>query len=63
MIFAWPDCHRSIQEEKYGGDDNNADDENEPSEIWGKKKANKRAPVRVAWYFCIIPWLRRWFAT
>jgi hypothetical protein len=19
--------------------------------------------VRVAWYFCIIPWLRRWFAT
>jgi hypothetical protein len=19
--------------------------------------------VRVAWYFCIIPWLKRWFAT
>jgi hypothetical protein len=48
---------------KDGGDDNNADDENEPSEIRGKKKkANRGAPVRVAWYFCIIPRLRRWFA-
>jgi hypothetical protein len=46
-----------------GGDDNNADDENEPGEIRGKKKANRGAPVRVAWYFCIISWLRRWFAT
>jgi hypothetical protein len=46
------------------GDDNNADDENEPDEIRGKKKkANTGAPVRVAWYFCIIPQLRRWFAT
>jgi hypothetical protein len=52
-----------VQEEKDGGDDNNADDENEPSEIRGKKKANRGAPVRVAWYFCIIPQLRRWFAT
>jgi hypothetical protein len=25
--------------------------------------ANRGAPVRVAWYFCIIPQLRRWFAT
>jgi hypothetical protein len=25
--------------------------------------ANRGAPVRVAWYFCIIPRLRRWFAT
>jgi hypothetical protein len=49
---------------KNGGDDNNVDDENEPGEIKGKKKkANRRAPVRVAWYFCIIPRLRRWFAT
>jgi hypothetical protein len=49
---------------KDGGDDNNADDENEPDEIRGKKKmANRGAPVRVAWYFCIIPWLKRWFAT
>jgi hypothetical protein len=33
-------------------------------EIRGKKKkANRGAPVRVAWYFCIIPHLRRWFAT
>jgi hypothetical protein len=48
---------------KDGGDDNNADDENEPGEIRGKKKANRGAPVRVAWYFCIIPWLKRWFAT
>jgi hypothetical protein len=49
---------------KDGGDDNNADDENESGEIRGKKKkANTSAPVRVAWYFCIIPRLRRWFAT
>jgi hypothetical protein len=34
-----------------GGDDNNADDENEPDEIRGKKKkANRGAPMRVAWY-------------
>jgi hypothetical protein len=52
------------QEEKDDGDDNNADDENEPGEIRGKKKkANRGAPVRVAWYFCIIPRLRKWFAT
>jgi hypothetical protein len=50
--------------EKNGGDDNNADDENEPYEIRGKKKkANRGAPVRVAWYFCIIPRLKRWFTT
>jgi hypothetical protein len=49
---------------KDGGDDNNVDDENEPDEIRDKKKkANRGAPVRVAWYFCIIPRLRRWFAT
>jgi hypothetical protein len=46
-----------------GGDDNNADDENDLGEIRGKKKANRGATVRVAWYFCIIPQLRRWFAT
>jgi hypothetical protein len=41
------------------GDDNNADDENEPSEIRGKKKkANRGALMRVAWYFCIIPRLK-----
>jgi hypothetical protein len=46
------------------GDDNNANDENEPGEIKGKKKkAIRGAPVWVAWYFCIIPRLRRWFAT
>jgi hypothetical protein len=34
---------------KYGGDDSNADDENQPSEIIGnKKKANRGAPERVA---------------
>jgi hypothetical protein len=49
---------------KDGGDDNNVDDENDPGEIRGKKKkANRGAPVRVAWYFCIIPRLRRWFPT
>jgi hypothetical protein len=48
---------------KDGGDDNNGDDENEPGEIRGKKKANIGPPVRVAWCFCIIPRLRRWFAT
>jgi hypothetical protein len=49
---------------KDGGDDNNDDDENEPGEIRGKKKkANRGASVRVAWHFCIIPRLRRWFAT
>jgi hypothetical protein len=46
------------------GDDNNADDENEPVEIRGKKKkVNRGAPMKVTWYFCIIPRLRRWFAT
>jgi hypothetical protein len=49
---------------KDGGDDNNVDDKNEPVEIRGKKKkANRGAPMRVVWYFCIIPRLRRWFAT
>jgi hypothetical protein len=33
-----------------GGDDNNADYENESGEIRGKKKANKGAPVRVLHY-------------
>jgi hypothetical protein len=33
-------------------------------EIRGKKmKANKGAPKRLTWYFCIILQLRRWFAT
>jgi hypothetical protein len=54
----------STREKKDGGDDNNADDENEPSEIRGKKKKAKRgAPVRVAWYFCIISCLRKCFTT
>jgi hypothetical protein len=49
---------------KEGGDDNNGNDENEPGEIRGKKKkANRGSPVRVACYFCIIPRLKRWFAT
>jgi hypothetical protein len=49
---------------KDGGDDNNADDEDEPCEIRGKKKkATRGAPVRVAWYLCIIPRLKRWFTT
>jgi hypothetical protein len=59
-----PKCgYDRYKRKKDGGDDNNADDENEPGEIRGKKKANRGAPVRVAWYFCIIPRLRRWFAT
>jgi hypothetical protein len=60
-----PKCgYDRYKRKKDGGDDNNADDENEPGEIRGKKKkANKGAPVRVAWYFCIIPRLIRWFAT
>jgi FtsZ-interacting cell division protein YlmF len=28
-----------------------------------KMMKKKGAPVRVPWYFCIIPRLRRWFAT
>jgi hypothetical protein len=57
-VFDW------YKRKKDGGDDNIADDENEPGEIRGKKKkANRGAPVRVAWYFCIIPRLRRWFTT
>jgi hypothetical protein len=56
-------CDR-YNRKKNGGDDNNADDDNEPVDIrCKKKKANRGAPVRVAWYFCIIPRLRRWFAT
>jgi hypothetical protein len=60
-----PKCvYDRYKRKKDGGDDNNADDENEPGKIRGKKKkANRGAPVRVAWYFCIIPRLRRWFAT
>jgi hypothetical protein len=39
-------------------------DENEPVEIRGKKKkVNRGAPMKVTWYFCIIPRVRRWFAT
>jgi hypothetical protein len=61
-------CPRCVyyryKREKDGGDDNNVDDKNEPGMIRGKKKkANRGAPVRVAWYFCIIPRRRRWFAT
>jgi hypothetical protein len=59
-----PKCgYDRYKRKKDGDDDNNADDENEPDEISGKKKkANSGAPVRVAWYFCIIPRLKRWFA-
>jgi hypothetical protein len=61
----YPKCgYDWFKRKKDGGDDNNTDDENEPGEIIGKnKKANRGAPVRVAWYFCIILRLRRWFAT
>jgi hypothetical protein len=59
-----PKCgYDRYKRKKNGGDDNNADDKNEPGEIKGKKKkANRGAPVRVSCYFCIIPQLRRWFA-
>jgi hypothetical protein len=60
-----PKCgYDRYKRKKDGADDNNADYENEPCEIRGKKKkANIGAPVRVAWYFCIIPRLKRWFVT
>jgi predicted nucleic acid-binding Zn-ribbon protein len=59
-----PKCgYDRYKRKKDGRDDNNADDENKPNENRGKKKASRGAPVRVAWYFCIIPRLRRWFAT
>jgi hypothetical protein len=60
-----PKCgYDRYKRKKDGGDDNNADDENEPGKIRGKKKkANRGAPMRVACYFCIIPRLRRWFTT
>jgi hypothetical protein len=60
-----PNCgYDRYKRKNDGGDDNNVDDKNEPGEIRGKKKkANRGAPVRVAWYFYIIPQLRRWFAT
>jgi hypothetical protein len=55
-----PKCgYDRYKRKKDGGDDNDADDENEPGEIRGKKKANRWAPVRVACYFCTIPRLRR----
>jgi len=44
------------------GGDNNAEDGNEPEEIRGRK-GNRGGPVRVAWYFPIIPRLKRMFAT
>jgi hypothetical protein len=45
-----PKCgYDRYKRKKDGGDDNNADDKNEPDEIRGKKKkANRGAPVRVA---------------
>jgi hypothetical protein len=45
-----PKCgYDRYKRKKDGGDDNNADDENKPGEIRGKKKkANRGAPVRVA---------------
>ena len=43
--------------------DNNVDDGDEPVKIRDKKKVNRGGPVRVAWYFCIIPRLKRMFAT
>jgi hypothetical protein len=60
-----PNCgYDRYKRKNDGGDDNNVDDKNEPGEFRGKKKkANRGAPVRVAWYFYIIPQLRRWFAT
>jgi Zn ribbon nucleic-acid-binding protein len=59
-----PKCgYDQYKRKKDGGDDNNTDDENEPGKIRGKKKANRGAPVRVAWFFCIIPRLRKWFTT
>jgi Zn ribbon nucleic-acid-binding protein len=59
-----PKCgYDRYKRKKDGGDDNNADEENKPGEIKGKKKkANRGALVRVTWYFCIIPQLKRWFA-
>jgi hypothetical protein len=60
-----PKCgYDRYKRKKDGGDDNNADDENEPDKIRGKKKkAIRGAPVRAVWYFCIIPQLKKWFAT
>ena len=43
--------------------DNNVDDGDEPMKIRDKKKVNRGGPVRVAWYFCIIPRLKRMFST
>jgi hypothetical protein len=44
-------CDR-YKRKKDRGDDNNADDENEPGEIRDKKKkANRGTPVRVLWFF------------
>jgi hypothetical protein len=54
-----PKCgYYRYKRKKDGGDDNNVDDENEPGEIRDKKKANRGAPVKVAWYFCLIPRLK-----
>jgi hypothetical protein len=48
----YPKCgYDRYKRKKDGEDDNNVDDENEPREIRGKKKAKRGAPVRVAWYF------------
>jgi hypothetical protein len=60
-----PKCsYDQYKRKKDGGDDNYTYDENEPGKIKGKKKkANRGAPLRVAWYFCIIPRMKRWFAT
>jgi hypothetical protein len=38
----FPKCgYDQYKRKKHGGDDNNVDDENEPAEIRGKKKANR----------------------
>jgi Zn ribbon nucleic-acid-binding protein len=55
-----PNCgYDRYERKKNGGADDNANEENEPGEIRGKTKANRGAHVRVAWYFFIIPRLRR----
>jgi hypothetical protein len=58
-----PKCGCDRYKRKKDGGDDNADDGNVPVEIRGKKKVNRGGPVRVAWYFPIIPQLKRWFAT
>jgi hypothetical protein len=53
-----PNCGCDRYKRKKDDGDDNATNGSEPMENRGKKKVNIVGPVRVAWYFSIIPQLK-----